>query len=225
MWVARGNHTPSDPDDDSFRKQRLRMVERQLRQRGIRDERVLAAMDEIPRHLFVPSHDWASAYADFPIPIGHGQTISQPYIVALMTEALHLGADDRVLEIGTGSGYQAAILSKLAKEVFTIEVIPALEHVVHHRLETMGYGNVRVQTGDGYQGLPEEAPFDGIIVTAAPPRVPPALIEQLADGGRLVIPVGELHQMLYLIRKDGERLYEEKLANVRFVPMVRGDGE
>jgi protein-L-isoaspartate(D-aspartate) O-methyltransferase len=223
LWVAGGDGPAGNGEDDPFENERRRMVRDQIERRGIEDTRVLEAMEQVPRHLFVPAGDQASAYDDYPLPIGHGQTISQPYIVALMTEALHIGPKDRVLEIGTGSGYQTAILSILAKEVFSIEVVGPLHQVARRRLETMGCENVRVAIGDGNDGWPDAAPFDCIIATAAPDAVPPSLIAQLAQGGRMVIPVGLAHQELFIIRREGKRILEEKIANVRFVPMIRGD--
>jgi protein-L-isoaspartate(D-aspartate) O-methyltransferase len=222
LWVAGGNGSAGD-GEDPFEDKRRRMVRDQIQRRGIEDPRVLEAMAQVPRHLFVPAGDQASAYDDYPLPIGHGQTISQPYIVALMTEALQIGPEDRVLEIGTGSGYQTAILSTLAKEVFSIEVVGPLHQVAQHRLETMGCENVHVAIGDGNDGWPDAAPFDCIIATAAPDAVPPALIDQLAERGRMVIPVGRVHQELFLMRREGKKILEEKIANVRFVPMIRGD--
>lgn len=182
---------------------------------------VRAAMREVPRHLFVEA-SLADAYADTPLPIGEGQTISQPSVVSAMTEALDVKPDHRVLEIGTGSGYQAAVLSRLAAEVYTIEVVPALGERAAARLRELGYRNVHVKIGDGYQGWPEHAPFPRIILTAAPPEIPQALIDQLADGGILVAPVGEPgDQWLVRIRKQGEKLTRERIERVRFVPMVR----
>lgn len=211
----------NEPGDGAFTAARLRMVREQIRDRGITDPRVLEAMEELPRHLFVVPLDQASAYHDSPLPIGFGQTISQPYIVALMTAALQATTDDRVLEIGTGSGYQTAILSRLAGDVFSIEFVTSLADDARLRLQELGCTNVRIRVGDGYEGWPEEAPFDGIIVTAAPEEVPQELVDQLAPGGRLVIPVGVHYQELLVLTKIGEELKREKLADVRFVPMVR----
>lgn len=197
----------------------------------LRTDRVREAMLAVPRHLFVPDAGLDEAYADHPLAVGFGQTISQPTIVAIMTEALELGGDERVLEIGAGSGYQAAILSLLAKEVFSIEVVAPLGAMAKERLAALGLANVSVVVGDGYEGLPAEAPFDRIIVTAAPPTLPDALVDQLASGGILVVPVGEDGgaQRLFRHRKVGRRLETEDLGPVRFVPMVegalRGDGE
>jgi protein-L-isoaspartate(D-aspartate) O-methyltransferase len=199
------------------------MVARQIRARGVKDERVLAAMRKVPREEFVPESVRASAYEDGPLPIGEGQTISQPYIVALMTELLEVKPGDKVLEIGTGSGYQAAILADLTPEVYTIEIIPALAMRAEETLKRLGYTRVRVRVGDGYLGWPEYAPFDGIIVTCAPTDVPEPLKEQLKDGGRMVIPVGSqlAGQTLYVLRKTGKKLEQTEVIPVRFVPMVR----
>ncbi len=188
----------------------------------ITDPAVLAAVAAVPRHRFVPPEYVDAAYDDCPLPIGQGQTISQPYIVALMTQALRLTADSRVLEIGTGSGYQAAILAHITPHVWSVETRPELGRAAQERLQGLGY-NVAVKIGDGWQGWPEHAPYDAIVVTAAAPEVPPALVAQLAEGGRLVIPVGESawDQVLWLIEKwPGGRLHAEQLADVRFVPLV-----
>lgn len=208
-------------EDIDFSKQRKEMVELQIKRRGVSDQRVLDAMLRVERHVFVPGSLRGLAYADSPLPIGEGQTISQPYIVALMTELASIGEDDRVLEIGTGSGYQAAILAEISKEVYTIEIIAQLAERAEKLLKELGYENIKVKQGDGYLGWPEYAPFDAIIVTCAPPRIPEKLIEQLSEGGRMAIPVGkEGNQMLkLLIRKEG-RIIEEAVIPVRFVPMV-----
>ena len=218
----KGNGSPGDKDrdEDPFPEDRLRMVDDQIRRRGVKDPRVLRAMETVPRHLFVRAQDVPFAHHDSPVPIGHGQTISQPYIVALMTEILEIEPDHRVLEIGTGSGYQAAVLSLLAKDVYTIETVEALATPARERLQFLGYKNVHVKTGDGYAGWPEEAPFDAIIVTAAPERVPKNLLDQLKDDGRMAIPVGVVFQELLLVVKKGGRVSEQKIADVRFVPMV-----
>ncbi|MDQ7821036.1 MAG: protein-L-isoaspartate(D-aspartate) O-methyltransferase [Armatimonadota bacterium] len=199
------------------------MVREQIEARGIRDPRVLAALRRVPRHLFVDRSLWDLAYADRPLPIGYGQTISQPYIVALMTERAQVRRGDRVLEVGTGSGYQAAILAELTDQVYTIEIIDALAQQARQRLQRLGYTAVRTRVGDGYFGWPEAAPFDAILVTAAPDHVPPPLVQQLKDGGRLVIPVGPpgLVQTLWLITKRADRLEQENLGPVLFVPLVR----
>jgi protein-L-isoaspartate(D-aspartate) O-methyltransferase len=222
MWKKNqdGNRRP-EPEEDPFRRERFRMVEKQLRDRGIRDPRVLAVMEALPRHLFVASADRASAYADSPLPIGFGQTISQPYIVALMTEALELVPEQRVLEIGTGSGYQTAVLARLAREVFSIESVSALADEAQRRLGDLGIRNVQIRVGDGYRGWPEEAPFDCVIATAAPETVPDSLVAQLADGGRMVIPIGVQYQELIVLHKNGEKVARKKIADVRFVPMVK----
>ena len=197
------------------------MVKNQLERRGIQDERVLRVMRETPRHLFVPKNLKDEAYEDGPLPIGEGQTISQPYIVALMTELLQLNGNERILEIGTGSGYQAAILSPLVKEVYTIEIIKSLAENATQKLKDMQYHNVTVKWGDGYKGWAEYAPFDAIIVTAAPNQVPQILIDQLKIGGILVLPVGSYFQKLKVITKmDNDDIHENNIISVRFVPMV-----
>jgi len=207
---------------------RKKMVETQIKARGIRDIRVLKAMEKVERHLFVPEGLRHLAYEDYPLPIGEGQTISQPYIVALMTELLSLKPSERVLEIGTGSGYQAAILAEICRQVYTIEIIPALAERAEKILAELQYKNVKVKCGDGFAGWKEFAPFDGIIVTCAPPSVPGPLLEQLAEGGRLVIPVGEQLQDLKLIQKIKGKCLEKNIIPVRFVPMtgpgVKGKG-
>jgi len=211
-------------DSKEQREARERMVREQIEARDVRDSRVLAAMRLVPRHLFVPTEMQPYAHSDQPLPIGYGQTISQPYIVAFMSEALELKPEDRVLEIGTGSGYQAAVLARLAREVYSIEIVEPLAKEAEARLKQLGYANVKVRVGDGYRGWPEAAPFDAIMVTAAPRHVPPPLVEQLREGGRLVLPVGRFFQDLIRIRRtrDGER--RETLLPVRFVPMV-GEAE
>ncbi|MEM4368354.1 MAG: protein-L-isoaspartate(D-aspartate) O-methyltransferase [Candidatus Anstonellales archaeon] len=206
---------------DIFYQKRLLMVEKQLKGRDITDEKVLNAMLKIERHKFVPEQYQDFAYIDEPLPIGYGQTISQPYIVALMTQLLELKGDERILEIGTGSGYQAAVLAEIVKEVYTIEIIPQLAHRAEKLLEELGYKNIFVKVGDGYLGWPEYAPFDGIIVTCAPDHIPQPLIEQLKDGGRIVIPVGEIHQELVVVEKQKEKIIKRRVIPVRFVPMIR----
>jgi protein-L-isoaspartate(D-aspartate) O-methyltransferase len=197
------------------------MVEYQIASRGIRDQRVISAMKEVPRHLFVPPPYDKSAYEDCPLPIGNGQTISQPYIVALMTELLSLEPTDRVLEIGTGCGYQAAVLAALVRQVTTIERIPEVVGLARANLAAVGSKNVEVIVGDGTLGYPQKAPYDGIIITAATPSVPRPLIEQLAEGGRLVVPVGGRDiQQLIRLRKRGGSLNEENHGGVRFVPLI-----
>jgi len=196
------------------------MVESQIRARGVLDKRVLSAMKKVKRHKFVPRHLWDQAYNDYPLPIGEGQTISQPYIVALMTELLELKGDEKVLEIGTGSGYQAAVLAELCKEVYSIEIICVLARKAEKVLLEQGYTNIHVFCGDGYIGKEEFAPFDGIIVTCAPPYIPEPLKEQLREGGRLVIPVGESYQELKLLIKKNSEFEEQSIIPVRFVPMT-----
>jgi len=214
-------------DYKELEKERKVMVVEQIKERGIRDRRVLEAMEKVPRHEFVPVEYRAFAYEDSPLPIGEGQTISQPYIVALMTECLNLGGEEKVLEVGTGSGYQAAILSELAKEVYTIEIVEPLAERAEELLKNLGYRNVKVKCGDGYMGWEEYAPFDGIIVTCAPEHIPQPLIDQLAEGGRMVIPVGEVHfpQVLKLIEKREGKATVRNVVPVRFVPMTGDEVE
>lgn len=207
-------------EDASYAAQRAWMVEAQIHRRGISDPRVLAALSRVPRHLFVPREMRNLSYADEPLPIGEGQTISQPYIVAYMTQRLSLEGKERVLEVGTGSGYQTAVLAELAREVFTIEIVPGLADRARAHLESLGYDNIRFRVGDGTLGWPEEAPFDGILVTAAPPEIPAALEEQLAPGGRLVLPVGAESQELTLVWKSPRGLRRDRLLPVRFVPLI-----
>ena len=205
----------------NFGTERQRMVQQQLMTRGITDARVLAAMAKVPREEFVPPESRAASYEDGPLQIGHGQTISQPYIVAFMTEQLRPKASDRVLEIGTGSGYQAAILAGLVKDVYTIEIIEALAKDAEATLQRLGYKNVHVRVGDGYRGWPEHAPFDAITVTCAPDHVPQPLIDQLKEGGRMIIPVGGFgNQELYLLEKKNGQLQRRSVLPVRFVPMA-----
>ena len=200
---------------------RREMVERQLRRRGIRDERVVAAMLSVPRHEFVPAELAGEAYSDRPLPIGHGQTISQPFMVAAMTEALQLSGSERVLEIGAGSGYQAAVLSLLAREVHTVEMHEDLAVDTRERLRRLGYGNVQVHVGDGTLGWPDQAPFEAIVVTAAAPEIPPPLAAQLADGGRLIVPVGTAEeQRLLRVEKRDHVLLKRPLYHCRFVPLI-----
>lgn len=211
-------------DSNEQREARERMVREQIAARGVRDPRVLEALRKVPRHLFVPAEMQPWAHSDGPLPIGRGQTISQPYIVAFMSEALELKPQDRVLEIGTGSGYQAAVLVHLAREVYSIEIVEPLAREAAERLRRLGYTSVKLRVGDGYRGWPEAAPFDAIIVTAAPDHVPPALIEQLREGGRLVLPLGRYEQDLVRLRRTPQGLRKEILLPVRFVPMV-GEAE
>jgi protein-L-isoaspartate(D-aspartate) O-methyltransferase len=207
--------------ESGYQRDRQAMVEDQLRRRGISDPRVLEAMGKVPRHLFVPEDYQTSAYDDRPLPIGEGQTISQPYMVAIMTQSLELKGRERVLEIGTGSGYQAAILAELARELFTVERIPGLTPRAEKLLRDQGYKNIFFRTGDGSRGWPEEAPFDGIIVTAAGPEIPLTFKSQLAEGGRLVIPTGpRFTQTLYKLTRQGDRFREEEVTGCVFVPLV-----
>ncbi|MGH9381208.1 MAG: protein-L-isoaspartate(D-aspartate) O-methyltransferase [Thermoanaerobaculia bacterium] len=201
--------------------ERHRMVEEQIAGRGVQDANVLAALRQVPRHLFIPESVRDQAYEDYPLPIGEGQTISQPYIVALMTQLAELGPDDKVLEIGTGSGYQSAVLSRIVREVYTIEILEPLGRRAAGTLQRLGYDNVHVRIGDGYDGWPEEAPFDAILVTAAAPdRVPPPLEEQLKVGGRIVIPVGKYFQDLVVLTKTPKGKVRQSVIPVRFVPMT-----
>jgi protein-L-isoaspartate(D-aspartate) O-methyltransferase len=212
----------SNPKGD-IKAMRERMVETQIKARGVKDPRVLSALLKVERHRFVPEKYLESAYSDQPLPIGQGQTISQPYIVALMTELAELKGNEKVLEIGTGSGYQAAVLAELAKEVYTIEIIELLASTARERLSKLGYQNIQVKAGDGYLGWPEAAPFDAIIVTAAPDHIPKRLIEQLKEGGRMVVPVGTYTQELKRIVKKSGKMETIDVIPVLFVPMT-GEG-
>jgi protein-L-isoaspartate(D-aspartate) O-methyltransferase len=221
--VADINLKPSSAPtpEDSYAEQRRNMVEAQLRKRGIKDERVLQAMSILPRHEFVPPQLRQVAYSDEPLGIGGGQTISQPYIVASMTAALRLTGSEKVLEIGTGSGYQAALLSLLAREVYTMEARPDLAHAASERLHLQGCHNVHVHSGDGTLGLKELAPFDAILVAAAAPALPEPLLEQLLDGGRMIVPIGPgEHQHLVLVTRRGKDFLPERRESCRFVPLV-----
>jgi protein-L-isoaspartate(D-aspartate) O-methyltransferase len=211
------------PADDQYQMKRREMVEKQIRGRGVRDARVLAAMGKVPRHLLLDRSLWSRAYADHPLPIGDGQTISQPYVVALMTAELKLSPSDRVLEIGTGSGYQAAVLAEIVKEVCTIEIRKSLAEQAAKGLKELGYRNVRVKYADGYFGWMEHAPFDAIIITAAVNHIPPPLLKQLKEGGRLILPLGStvFYQTLTLVtKKKGGELSVEQKGEVAFVPMT-----
>jgi protein-L-isoaspartate(D-aspartate) O-methyltransferase len=210
---------------DSFVAQRRSMVESQLRARGIKDERVLTAMFQVPRHEFVSAEHRDQVYEDHPIPIGEGQTLSQPYIVAIMLEALALNPSDAVLEIGTGSGYQTALLSELTRQVYSVERHASLARTAEATLTRLGYTNVKVLLGDGSHGLPEQAPFDAIVVSAAAPQVPPPLFDQLRERGRMVIPVGPAHaQDLQLVRKQAGQPVVASLEGCRFVPLIGSQG-
>jgi len=224
VLVTAGFLVAAASDDDPYTQDRRKMVRRQIEARGIKDQRVLGALLHVPRHRFVPADRLQLAYQDSPLPIGYGQTISQPYIVARMTELLEPKAEHRVLEVGTGSGYQAAVLSELVKEVYTIEIIQPLAESAQKRLADLGYQNITTKIGDGYFGWPEQAPFDGIIVTAAATDIPPPLLEQLKPAGRMVIPVGspDQIQLLKLVTKnpDGPPTVST-LEPVRFVPLRR----
>ena len=210
----------SADEEARFLIMRRKMVKIQIERRGIMERRVLNALLGGPRHLFVPEHLRERAYDDGALPIGEDQTISQPYIVAKMTELLNLKGDETVLEVGTGSGYQAAVLAKLVREVYTIEIVPSLARQAEERLRDMGYDNISVRLGDGYRGWEEHAPFDAVIVTAAPDHVPPRLVEQLREGGRMVIPVGTDNQYLTLLVKERDGVKKERVIPVRFVPMT-----
>ena len=215
--VAEGKDLQAPSD---LRAARERMVRSQIVARGIKDQRVLDAMRRVPRHRFVPATYRSHAYADGPLPIGHAQTISQPYIVAFMTAALGLRGDERVLEIGTGSGYQAAVLAEIVREVFTIEILAPLGERAKRVLGELGYDNVHVRIGDGYRGWPEKAPFDAVIITAAPERIPQPLVDQLRVGGRMILPVGDRRQKLVLLTKTEKGLERREVLDVRFVPMT-----
>ncbi|HWO57230.1 MAG TPA: protein-L-isoaspartate(D-aspartate) O-methyltransferase [bacterium] len=212
--------TPPPGADEAFARARAEMVQRQIEARGVRDSVVLDALRVVPRHRFVPPQFQDEAYDDTPLPIGYGQTISQPYIVAAMTEALQLKPRDRVLEIGTGSGYQAAVLAEIVDEVYSIEILDSLGQRAESTLTALGYRNVSVRVGDGYRGWPEKAPFDAIIVTAAPDHIPSALVDQLAVGGRMILPVGDEDQSLILLTKTATGVERRTLFPVRFVPMT-----
>lgn len=217
--MSQNGHSPVAVAD--FSAQREAMVEHQLRQRGIHDQRVLEAMRAVPRHEFVRGEDWREAYADHPLAIGEQQTTSQPYIIAAMLQAARIQPGDRVLEVGAGSGYQTAVLAELASQVFGIERYPSLVEAARQVLDRLGYHNIALVAGDGSVGLPQAAPYDVIIVSAAAPRVPQVLAQQLAPGGRLVIPVGDAsQQVLKLIRNEGDHLSETTLEGCRFVPLI-----
>jgi len=220
--AATNSPSPPAQEGDDWLEERMKMVDTQIRRRGVTDQEVLAAMELVPRHEFVPDHLKGQAYADHPLPIGYGQTISQPYIVALMTELLQLKHSDRVLEIGTGSGYQAAILGQIVAEVYTVEIVEPLAIEARERLKRLGYTNVHTLHADGYYGWQEHAPYDAIIVTAAPDHIPQPLVQQLKDGGQLVIPVGPPggYQTLWQITKEGDQIKKRNVTGVLFVPLT-----
>jgi protein-L-isoaspartate(D-aspartate) O-methyltransferase len=220
VLFALGAAVCAEQADRNAGRRQMQMIETQMKARGIADPDVLAAIGRVPRELFVPPESRHLAYEDYPLPIGYGQTISQPYIVAYMTEALETSPDQTVLEIGTGSGYQAAVLAELVAQVYSIEIVPELGERARTALTEAGYGNVEVRVGNGYLGWPEHAPFDRIIVTAAPPEIPPALVEQLAVGGRMVLPVGDAFQQIVIVTKTEDGTAVENTIPVRFVPMV-----
>jgi len=225
LLSAIGFGLPPLAQTDDFEQLRRRMVANQIEQRGIDNPAVLRAMSVVPRHRFVPEPLAALAYDDRPLPIGHGQTISQPYVVALMTQVLDMRPGQRVLEVGTGSGYQAAVLAEIGVTVYSIEIVPDLAATARKTLAELGYTGVHVRTGDGYRGWPAAAPFDGIIVTCAPSKIPTPLQRQLAENGRMVIPVGgRFDQQLVLLKKVKGRIVKEKVVDVLFVPMVDEKG-
>ncbi|MGH9372225.1 MAG: protein-L-isoaspartate(D-aspartate) O-methyltransferase [Vicinamibacterales bacterium] len=223
--TAACSNSMGQTSEERFGAERVRMVDEQIRARDVRSPSVLEAMRRVPRHLFVPEDERHAAYTDYPLSIGFGQTISQPYIVAFMTEALDVDAGHRVLEIGTGSGYQAAVLAEVAREVFTIEIVEPLAERARKTLQELGYANIHVRAGNGYAGWPEEAPFDRIMVTAAPDEVPPALVEQLKPDGLMAIPVGTGDQVLRIMRRTPSGMTTLKTLPVRFVPMTGKPGK
>ena len=225
-YVLAAQRATGQDDEQRWEIRRVAMVRDQIKARGVRDLAVLDAMQSVPRHRFIPAEVRGSAYIDSPLPIGFDQTISQPYIVARMTELLEVEGHHRVLEIGTGSGYQAAVLASLSDQVFSVEIVPELAKSAAETLRSLGFRHVRLRTGDGYEGWPEYAPFDRIMVTAAPPELPEALVDQMAPGGRLLAPVGRTSetQRLVLVTKDAEgRVRRRPGLAVRFVPMVRSE--
>ena len=223
LLAACSDATP--PSSADTVEQLEKMVEQQIEARGVSDPATLAAMRAVPRHEFLPLRLREEAYGDYPLPIGHGQTISQPYIVAFMTEAIRPRPGEKILEIGAGSGYQAAILAQMGAEVYTIEIVEPLAEMARQTLERLGYKNAHVRHGDGYRGWPEHAPFDAIVVTCAPDKIPPDLVAQLRDGGRMIIPVGGgMEQELVLLRKQGDKVEKQSVLPVRFVPMT-GEAE
>ena len=224
LGCKQGSGEDAQMTDSTRQSERHAMVEGQIIARGVRDPSVIQAMRQVPRHQFVTESEQENSYEDRPLPIGYGQTISQPYIVAFMTEALRLQTTDKVLEIGTGSGYQAAVLAKIASEVFTIEIVEPLAKRAQETLSQLGYTNVQVRSGDGYQGWPTESPFDAIILTASPDHIPQPLLDQLTIGGRLILPVGKFLQELVLVNRTNEGYQQRVLLPVAFVPMT-GEAE
>lgn len=219
LFSCSGQSEPGDKEEEYSRLRHL-MVDTQIARRDITDDGVLRGMRTVPRHLFVPKEFRSQSYRDGPLPIGHDQTISQPYIVAIMTELLQIDSTSKVLEIGTGSGYQAAVLAEISDSVYTIEIISALAYHADSLLDSLGYTSVHVRAGDGYVGWPEAAPFDAVIVTAAAPKIPQPLVDQLKIGGRMVIPVGNFSQELMLILRDEDGIIKKSVIPVRFVPMT-----
>lgn len=217
---AEGDSVFYSPDSDSYKTERLQMVTKQIVSRGVTNDTILEAMRTVPRHLFVPRSRMKLAYSDGPLPIGYDQTISQPYIVALMTELLELEGGERVLEIGTGSGYQTAVLAEIVDTVYSIEIICELTKCAQGVLDKLGYSNTLLRCADGYRGIPDAAPFDRIIVTAAPDHIPEPLIEQLSVGGRMVLPVGDFYQELVIVEKTEDGVIKKRSIPVRFVPMT-----
>lgn len=224
LLLLTGLLLPARGTTDSFADQRKAMVEKQIRQRGITRPEVLAAMEQVPRHLFVPESQRATAYAPQPIALGQGRTIYQPYVVALMTDLLDLDKSEKVLEVGTGSGYHAAVLSRIAREVYSIEIVASVAAQAAKRLEVMGYHNVSIRVGDGSKGWPEQAPFDAILLSAAPREIPKPLLQQLRVGGKMVAPVGAFFQDLQVITKTGEGFEKRVVIPVRLQPMT-GEGQ
>jgi len=226
-WISFGLFLPARAEPDPREDARMNMVKTQIEARGIENPLVLKAMRQAKRHLFIPAPRDQEAYADRPVPIGHGQTISQPYIVALMTEMIEPQKDFKVLEIGAGSGYQAAVLAEIVDQVYTVEIVAPLAKWASERLQLAGYRNVTVKQADGYHGWAEHGPFDAIVVTAAAPHIPPPLIAQLKEGGRMIIPVGSPFrtQQLVLVEKSGGRVSTRNVLPVRFVPFTRADGD
>ena len=220
FWLCCAMTLNAENNTDKLTSKRLQMVNDQIVRRGITDSKVLAALRSVPRHLFVPDSMIKYAYTDGPLSIGYNQTISQPYIVAIMTELLELNGDERILEIGTGSGYQAAILAQIANQVYSIEIVPQLAKRAKDTLTQLGYTNIHLKTADGFYGWPEHAPFDGIILTAAPPKIPEPLIDQLKENGRIVVPEGDYYQELRVYTKRNGILKKKDIIPVRFVPMT-----